>query len=402
VLFLDLDRFKDINDSLGHSVGDRILKSAAARLLATVKESDTVARLGGDEFTVVLEDVGELEDVARVASRIVHAFAAPLDMDGRSEVQISPSVGVALFPDHGQVPADLLKSADTAMYAAKARGRNTWQIYNDDMDSETRRRTAMLAALRRALDRGELRLEFQPKLTLDGDKISGLEALLRWDSEELGPVPPSQFIPLAEETGLILPIGQWVLREAALTLARWRALGFTGLVMAVNVSVMQFLRSHMDQQIASLVEETGLPPQALELEVTESMLMANAEQAIRILQQVKQQGVSIAIDDFGTGYSSLAYLKRLPIDTLKIDREFVGDLTHDPEDKAITATVISMAHSLGLRVVAEGVETAEQLDFLRAQRCDQVQGFHVARPMPEAECLEFLRGWRGGLSLHGR
>ena len=206
-------------------------------------------------------------------------------------------------------------------------------------------------------------------------------------------MPPTQFIPLAEETGLILPIGEWVLREAARTLARWRREGFEDLVVAVNVSVMQFLRSHMDEQIALVVEETGLPPACIELEVTESMLMANAEQAIRILQQVKQRGASIAIDDFGTGYSSLSYLKRLPIDTLKIDREFVGDLTHDPEDKAITATVISMAHSLGLQVVAEGVETAEQLAFLRGQRCDQVQGFHVARPMREDDCLAFLRGF---------
>jgi diguanylate cyclase (GGDEF)-like protein/PAS domain S-box-containing protein len=391
VLFLDLDRFKDINDSLGHSAGDRILKSAAARLLATVRESDTVARLGGDEFTVVLEDIHEPGAAEQMAARIVESFKAPLDLDGRSEVAISPSIGIALFPDHAQVPIDLLKYADTAMYAAKERGRNTWQLYNEAMDSETRRRTAMLTALRRALERNEFSLVFQPRMTLHDGRITGFETLLRWDSPELGPVPPTSFIPLAEETGLILPIGEWVLHEAARTLARLHAAGHAQLMMSVNVSVLQFLRGRLDEQIRAAVAGSGVPAQLLELEVTESMVMANAEQTIRVLQGLKSLGVSIAIDDFGTGYSSLVYLKRLPIDTLKIDKEFVGDLTSDPDDEAITATIITMAHSLGLRVVAEGVESAEQLDYLREHRCDEIQGYWLSRPMREADCLAFLR-----------
>jgi diguanylate cyclase (GGDEF)-like protein/PAS domain S-box-containing protein len=395
VLFLDLDRFKDINDSLGHAAGDRILKAAAARLLATVRESDTVARLGGDEFTVVLEDLADPIDAEDMAARIVAAFTEPLDLDGRSESVISPSIGVALFPDHATVPTDLLKFADTAMYRAKERGRNTWQTYSEAMDAQTRRRATVLSALRRALDRGEFHLVFQPKLSLRHGRITGVEALLRWNSRELGAISPVDFIPLAEETGLILPIGEWVLREAALTLARWRALGLTDIVMAVNVSVLQFLRANLPEQVAAVVADTGIPASALELEVTESMVMANAEQAIRVMRELKRLGLSIAIDDFGTGYSSLVYLKRLPIDTLKIDKEFVGDLTTDPDDEAITATVITMAHSLGLNVIAEGVETAEQLQYLRDHGCDEIQGMHLARPLDSQHCLEFIRDFRG-------
>ena len=390
LLFLDLDRFKDINDSLGHSAGDRILKSAAARLLATVRESDTVARLGGDEFTVVLEDIQDAAAAEHMAGRILEAFGEALDLDGRSEISISPSIGIALFPDHAQLPIDLLKCADTAMYAAKDRGRNTWQLYSEMMDSETRRRTAMLGALRRALERDEFHLVFQPRMAIGDRRITGFEALLRWESPELGPVPPAHFIPLAEETGLILPIGEWVLREALRTLARWHAGGHTDLLMSVNVSVLQFLRGRLDDTLREAVAEAGVPASALELEVTESMVMANAEQAIRVLRELKAIGVSIAIDDFGTGYSSLVYLKRLPIDTLKIDKEFVGDLTSDPDDEAITATIINMARSLGLRVVAEGVESVEQLDYLREHRCDEIQGYWLARPMREADCLPFV------------
>jgi diguanylate cyclase (GGDEF)-like protein/PAS domain S-box-containing protein len=391
VLFLDLDRFKDVNDSLGHSAGDRILRSAAARLLATVRESDTVARLGGDEFTVLLEDLHDVAAAEQMAVRILEAFTAPLDLDGRSELSVSPSIGIALFPDHAELPSDLLKCADTAMYAAKDRGRNTWQLYSELMDSETRRRTAMLSALRRALERDEFHLVFQPRMALSPRRITGFEALLRWESPELGPVPPAHFIPLAEETGLILAIGEWVLLEAMRTLQRWRELGHRDLMMSVNVSVLQFLRGRLDDSLRQAVEEIGLPAATLELEVTESMVMANAEQAIRMLRELKSIGVSVAIDDFGTGYSSLVYLKRLPIDTLKVDKEFVGDLDSDPDDEAITATIIAMAHSLGLKVVAEGVETAEQLRYLGEHRCDEIQGYWLSRPLRESDCLAFLK-----------
>lgn len=393
VLFLDLDRFKDINDSLGHAAGDRILKAAAARLLGLVRESDTVARLGGDEFTVVVEDVVDVASAEAMAEKIIAAFGEPLELDGRSEVTISPSIGISLYPDHGLVPTDLLKFADTAMYQAKDRGRNTYQIYTEAMDAEARRRAVMVAALRRALERGEFRLVYQPRLSLLEGRITGVEALLRWHSEDLGDIPPSTFIPLAEETGLILAIGEWVLREACITLQRWRRHGLTEVGMAVNVSVLQLLRGKLPEALRRLLDEIDIPSERLELEVTESMVMANAEQTISVLRELKAIGVSLAIDDFGTGYSSLIYLKRLPIDTLKIDKEFVGDLTNDPDDEAITATVITMAHSLGLNVVAEGVETEEQLMYLHEQGCDEIQGYWLSPPIDVHHCLAFIRAY---------
>ncbi|MCB1560069.1 MAG: EAL domain-containing protein [Xanthomonadales bacterium] len=391
VLFLDLDRFKDVNDSLGHAAGDRILKAAAARLLTTVRETDTVARLGGDEFTVVLEDIEHPDVAEHVARKIIAAFGQPLELDGRSEVVISPSVGISLYPDHGLVPSDLLKFADTAMYQAKDHGRNTFQFYTEAMDAEARQRATMIAALRKALERGEFRLVYQPRMSLGDGCITGVEALLRWYSEDIGEVLPSTFIPLAEETGLILPIGEWVMREACLTLRRWEQSGLSDLGMAINVSVGQFLRGRLPQLLGDLIEELDLQSGNVELEVTESMVMANAEQATTVLHELRRLGVTLAIDDFGTGYSSLVYLKRLPIDTLKIDKEFIGDLTTDPDDEAITATVITMAHSLGLNVVAEGVENAEQLDYLRQQRCDEIQGYWLSPPLEVHHCLAFIR-----------
>jgi len=393
VLFLDLDRFKDINDSMGHAAGDRLLKAAAARLQETVREIDTVARLGGDEFTVVLEDLADAASAEHMAARIVAAFEAPLEIEGRAETSISPSIGVALYPDHAASPNDLLKFADTAMYRAKDRGRNTWQMYTEAMDAETRRRASMMAALRKALDRGEFSLLFQPKLSLQERRITGVEALLRWHSDELGPISPAVFIPLAEETGLIVAIGEWVLREAAMTLSRWRRAGFNDLVMAINISVLQLLRGHLPERVAAVLEECDVPANRIELEVTESMVMANAEQAILAMRALKDLGVSLAIDDFGTGYSSLIYLKRLPIDTLKIDKAFVGDLTTDPDDEAITATIITMAHSLGLNVVAEGAETIDQIGYLSQQGCDEIQGYWLSWPLDDTRCIDFIRDW---------
>jgi diguanylate cyclase (GGDEF)-like protein/PAS domain S-box-containing protein len=401
VLFLDLDRFKDINDSLGHAAGDRILKSAAARLLATVRPHDTVARLGGDEFTVVLEDLDDRRHVEEVAQRILDAFVAPLEVEGRSEIIITPSIGISLYPDHALVPTDLLKFADTAMYSAKDRGRNTFAFYNEAMDAEARRRASLVAALRRALDRREFYLVFQPRLSLSDGRIAGFEALLRWRSEELGEMSPGEFIPVAEETGLILPIGEWVMREAFSVLAGWRAAGQAALSMSINVSVLQLLRGDMAALLRELLAEYPLPPECIELEVTESMVMANAEQTTAVLHELKKLGVLLAIDDFGTGYSSLVYLKRLPLDTLKIDKEFVGDLTTDPDDEAITATIITMAHSLGLNVVAEGVETVEQLQYLHEQGCDEIQGYWLARPIEESDCLHFLQHHEPDLLLAG-
>ncbi|MDQ3617465.1 MAG: EAL domain-containing protein, partial [Pseudomonadota bacterium] len=390
VLFLDLDRFKDINDSLGHAAGDRILRAAAQRLQQSVGPQHTVARLGGDEFTVVLENLDSAEQAEQIARDVLVAFEAPLDFDERHDVTISPSIGISLYPDHAQVPTDLLKHADTAMYQAKADGRRTYMRYTDAMDVELRRRATVSAALRKVLDRGELRLVFQPQLSLCDNRITGVEALLRWHSPDYGDIPPAQFIPLAEETGLILGIGEWALREACGVLSDWRKHGLDELTMAVNVSALQLLRGDLPNVVARVIQDTGLPPRCLELELTESVIMANAEQTASALQRFRELGVGLAIDDFGTGYSSLAYLKRLPITTLKIDKAFIDDLTRDPDDEAITSTVITMAHSLGLNVVAEGVETQAQMQFLREHGCNEIQGYWLAPPLDAQACLAFL------------
>ena len=395
VLFIDLDHFKEINDSLGHAAGDRMLKAAAARLQASVGPTDTVARLGGDEFTVVVEDLPDGAAALALARTILSGFATALEVDERHHVAITPSIGISLYPDHAMVPTDLLKYADTAMYQAKARGRNTVEVYNEAMDAEARRRATLLAALRRALAQDEFRLVFQPRLSLRNDRVVGVEALLRWRSAELGEIGPAQFIPLAEESGLILGIGEWVLREACRTLRGWHDEGMADLSCSINVSVLQLLRAPLADQVASILAETGVPPGRIELEVTETMVMQNAEQALAVLHDLRRVGVRVAIDDFGTGYSSLVYLKRLPIDTIKIDKEFIGDLTDDPDDKAITATVITMAHSLGLHVVAEGVETDAQLGYLRGQGCDEIQGYWLSPPLEPARALAFIRGRQG-------
>jgi len=393
VLFLDLDRFKDINDSLGHAAGDRILRSAAVRLQQTVGQHHTVARLSGDEFTVVLENLDDPGEADRTAREVIMAFEAPLIIDERQEVSISPSIGISIYPDHGQVPTELLKQADTAMYQAKAAGRRTFVRYDDSMDMSIRQRATIAGALRKVIDRNELHLVYQPRLALGSSRITGVEALLRWNSAKYGEIPPSEFIPLAEESGLILEIGEWVLREACLTLHRWRQHGLHELGMAVNMSVLQLLRGNFPDVVRRILADTGVPPGALELELTESVLMANAAQTANKLQAFRQLGVSLAIDDFGTGYSSLAYLKRLPITTIKIDKEFIGDLSRDPDDAAITSTVITMAHSLGLNVVAEGVETEAQMHFLRDHACDEVQGFWISPPLEAHACLAFVQQW---------
>jgi len=394
LLLLDLDRFKEVNDSFGHSAGDRILRAAALRLQRTVGEQHTVARLGGDEFTIVIEDLADPLDTERVAREIINAFQAPLLLDDRREVSISPSIGIALYPDHAQVPTELLKRADTAMYQAKAAGRCTFIRYDDHMDVAARQRAVVSGALRRALDRGELRLVFQPRMALSPPRITGVEALLRWSSPEHGDIAPSDFIPIAEENGMILEIGEWVLREACMMLQRWRQHGLQDMAVSVNVSVLQLLRGDFTDVVARVLEDVGIPAHLLELELTESVLMANAEQSAAQLHAFRALGVSLAIDDFGTGYSSLAYLKRLPITTLKIDKAFIDGLPHDAEDSAITPTIVAMGHSLGLRVVAEGVETRAQMRFLAERGCDEIQGFWISPPLEAAQCLAFVRNWR--------
>jgi diguanylate cyclase (GGDEF)-like protein/PAS domain S-box-containing protein len=403
VLFLDLDRFKHVNDSMGHAVGDRVLKAVGERLCANVRESATVARLGGDEFTVVLEDVQHIDQALRTATDLLEVFSAPLILDSGQEVIISPSIGISVYPDHAQVPTDLLKFADTAMYQAKEEGRNMYQLYTPEMDAAARNRAGMLSALRLALERDELSVVFQPMLALDEGRITGVEALLRWNSTEFGTVPPAVFIPLAEEAGLIERIGEFVLHLACMQLRSWQDRGLTGITMSVNLSALQLLRDELTQRLCEILAEARLDPEHLELELTESVLMANPERAIHTLDRLHAVGVAIAIDDFGTGYSSLSYLKRLPIDRLKIDRSFVGDITTDPDDEAITKTIITMAHSLGLDVVAEGVETLEQLEYLHEQGCDEIQGHWLSVPLDAETCFTFIREFqRSRPPLHAR
>ena len=390
LLFLDLDRFKHVNDSMGHAAGDRLLKAVAGRIVSSVRLSDTVARLGGDEFTVVLEDVKDVLEAEQIARKLLADFRKPLAIDERNEIVISPSIGIAWYPEHGQLPTDLLKHADTAMYLAKDRGRNTFQVYNEAMDASARLRASVSNQLHKAMEQGELRLEFQPKLSLRDNQVTGAEALLRWHNPVLGELSPNVFIPIAEETGLIVPIGEWVLREACSQIRRWTEAGLTTQKIAVNVSAMQLFRGELASRLEQILHECGVAPERMEIELTESMLMASPEQSIATLSEISRLGVRIAIDDFGTGYSSLAYLKRLPIDALKIDQTFVADLCIDPDDEAIIATVIVMAHSLGLDVIAEGVETVTQMSFLAGHDCDQIQGHLVAPPLDAEHILQFL------------
>ena len=393
-LFVDLDRFKHVNDAHGHSVGDRVLQAAARRLRAAIRDDDTVARLGGDEFTIVLERVARTADAEDVARKILQIFSETMDLGEGREVQITPSIGIAIYPNHGQVPTDLLKYADIAMYRAKERGRNTYSVYTEALDAEVRQRADLIAALQRALKREELNLVYQPKLSLAEDRITGVEALLRWQSDEFGEIPPSLFIPLAEEIGLIGALGEFAIERACGELAGWRESGLDNVTMAVNVSVAQLGRGDFSSYLFETLERYRLPPQLLELELTESMLMQDPERSRAILETINSVGVTLAIDDFGTGYSSLAYLQRLPLDTLKIDQTFVAKLTLSPDDETILGTIVLMAHSLGLNVVAEGVESQDQIEYLREKDCDEIQGYHFAKPMPGSDCVRFIHEHR--------
>lgn len=388
LLFLDLDRFKHINDSMGHHIGDLLLKAVAHRLQNAVREGDTVARLGGDEFTIILEGVAKTKAATLISEKVLKAFQAPFLLEDKS-LTISTSIGISLYPNDAVDVDSLIKFADTAMYHAKALGRNNFQFYTNKLNEMATRHMLLETGLKQAIARNELSLVYQPKFCLRNGSLTGLEALLRWQHSELGPISPAEFIPLAEETGMINQIGHWVINHACQQLAEWNELGFSDITMAVNLSARQ-LKADIISTIEVALAVSGLPAQALELELTESMIMGNPQESVNILSKLKALGLTIAVDDFGTGYSSLSYLKRFPIDTLKIDREFVRDITNDPDDAAITSAIIALAHSLELNVVAEGVETQEQLNFLALQGCDQVQGFLLSKPLSAKDCQTLL------------
>ncbi len=393
VMLLDLDRFKMVNDAMGHEAGDTLLRTVAERLLGCVRPGDTVARLGGDEFMVVMSDMAAEEDAVAMASRLLKAMERPVTLDAR-EMVITASVGVTLFPRDGDDTGTLYRNADAAMYRAKEQGRNSFRFYSPEMNARILERLEMEVGLRRALENGELVLYYQPQVELHLGRPIGAEALIRWRHPQMGMVPPGDFIPLAEETGLIVNIGEWVIDTACAQLKAWQAAGLQEVQLAVNVSARQFQHENLARVVKEALQRHGVRPQQLELEVTESAVMQDPERTVAILRELKQTGVSISLDDFGTGYSSLNYLKRFPIDQLKIDQSFVRDVTTDPDDAAIALSIITLAHSLNRKVIAEGVETEAQLAFLWRHDCDAIQGYLFARPMPAAEVTELLTGGR--------
>jgi diguanylate cyclase (GGDEF)-like protein len=390
VLFLDLDGFKHINDSLGHPVGDKLLQSVAKRLVACIRGSDSVSRQGGDEFVVLLLDLEYAEDAAVTARRMLEAVALPHYVD-RHDLHVTASIGVSVYPDDGLDADTLIKNADTAMYQAKENGRRSFQFFKPAMNVRAVERQFLEEGLRRALERGELVLHYQPKVNLMTGAITGAEALLRWTHPTRGPIAPAQFIPVAEECGLILPIGVWVLREACTQARNWMKAGLPVTTMSVNVSAMEFRDKNFLDGLFAILAETGLDPRFLELELTESVLMKRAEITASILQTLRKRGVQVAVDDFGTGYSSLSYLRKFPVDALKIDQSFVRQISTAGEDTTIVKAVIGMARSLKLRVIAEGVETLEEVAFLRAYRCEEAQGYYFSRPVPAEQFAMLLR-----------
>jgi diguanylate cyclase (GGDEF)-like protein/PAS domain S-box-containing protein len=390
VLFIDLDRFKFINDSLGHEAGDALLREVSRRLKECLRASDIVARLGGDEFVMLVQDLHNSEQAGAIARKVMSAVIKPLDINGQ-ECRVTASIGISVFPDDALDETSLMTHADLAMYHAKEEGKNNFQFYDGRLETMSLERLTLETQLRRAIERNELSLHYQAKLDLANNVIAGVEALLRWTSSELGAVSPAKFIPLAEESGLILSIGKWVLRTACAQCVQWQRAGLPPVGVSVNLSPRQLNDPELLDAVRSALADSGLAPHLLELEVTESSVMHNVERALEVLSALKAMGVRLAIDDFGTGYSSLAQLKRFPIDTLKVDRSFIRELPSDSEDKAIAEAIIAMGKTLSLTVVAEGVETREQQDFLRERACDQMQGFYFSKPVSAADFAELLR-----------
>jgi diguanylate cyclase (GGDEF)-like protein/PAS domain S-box-containing protein len=389
VIFLDLDRFKYINDSLGHATGDQLLQSVSRRLLANVRGSDTVSRLGGDEFVILLSEITSPEDAATSAKRIVLSLSAPHFIAGQ-DLHIDGSIGISICPEDGEDAETLIKNADTAMYHAKESGRNNFQFFKTEMNLKAVERQSLEGGLRRALGREEFLLHYQPKVNLDTGEITGVEALIRWQQPDRGLVLPAQFVPIAEDCGLIIQIGRWVLREACTQARAWQNAGLPPLPIAVNVSAVEFRDSGFVEGVRTILLETGLAAQFLELEVTEGVLMDDAESTAAVLQELKTMGVHLAVDDFGTGYSSLSYLRQFPIDVLKIDQSFIHQITSDPDDSSIVSAIIHMGKSLKHLVIAEGIETQEQKAYLRTQRCTEGQGYLFSRPLAAEQFAHLL------------
>jgi diguanylate cyclase (GGDEF)-like protein/PAS domain S-box-containing protein len=384
VILIDIDRFKNINDSLGHSLGDQLLQGVAERLKRCLSIEELVARMSGDEFILLLPQVANQNQVIKKVHKIIKLFKQPLMIDDH-EIFITISLGISLFPEDGSDLENLVKNAETAMYRAKEQGGNSYQLYSPAMNARAFEKLALENSLRKSLKREEFLLHYQPRINLETGQFISMEALIRWNHPDLGLVSPAEFIPLAEITGLIIPIGEWVLRTACAQNKAWQDAGFPPMRVAVNISAKQFHLDNLVKTISGVLKETGLKPEFLELEITENSIMQDTELTVSLLHELKAMGVKLSIDDFGTGYSSLGYLKNFPIDTLKIDRSFVRDITTNPDDAAIATTIITLGHSLNFKVIAEGVETVEQFSFLKEQLCDQIQGFYFCRPLPVEE-----------------
>lgn len=394
LLFIDLDGFKLVNDTLGHDIGDMLLKEAGRRLVDCVRAGDTVARLGGDEFTVVMPNLTDGRHVTIVAQRILNALSDPFRLEGH-ESFVSGSIGITIFPDDAREASELLKNADSAMYRAKDQGKATYQYFTSDLNEEAQQRLAIKNGLSKAMERDEFTLNYQPKLDLSTGGVHSVEALMRWSSKELGPVPPGKFIPVMEESGMVVEMGAWVIRSACRQHLAWREAGLPPVRVAVNLSARQLRDTSFVTLVENLLDEEGVGPEGLEIEITESMLMSDSARAVIALRGLHELGIRIAMDDFGTGYSSLSYLKRFPIDTIKIDRSFVADISTSADDAEIIRTIISMGKTLNRRIVAEGVETAEQIDVLRQYNCDEVQGYFISPPVPADSLTGLLRDHAG-------
>lgn len=387
LMFLDLDKFKQVNDTLGHHIGDLLLVDVSKRIIQSVPEGSIVSRLGGDEFTIIFPNLSHTDEVIAVADAILQALAEPFYLHKR-ELYITTSIGICIYPEHGTDVETLIKNADASMYRAKESGGNTYSVYSKSIQELNEAKHKIHSNLHKAIEREEFYLHFQPKIDLRSDKINGVEALIRWKNQELGQMSPVQFIPIAEESGLILPIGEWVLRTACKQNRAWQDAGFPPIVMSVNLSSFQLQNEHLVSTIGQILRETELDPQWLEIEITESMLLQNTQHTMKVLAEIKELGISISIDDFGVGYSSLSYLKHFSFDYLKMDKSFIDNLNMSPKDELIISGIIKLAHSLNMKVIAEGVESSEQLSYLREQGCDGVQGYLISRPISADEFIE--------------